>query len=358
MAGLRRDLCFRRLLYVIVCLTFICCFRQSVAANEQQPVSTATATTESRSCNTQDQKASVCTAEQNGDTFVVTPPSMTAGGAAAAAQGLQEQLRTQQQMLSVLSSISAGTFTADAAVSLLQDAAALRESLLHGAAARRWDNLKARSAKRNSSTGQGADKQQQQQSNPSRGILIVAGGQHQFANAYILLQLLRHPTINCTLPVELIYYGPSEFDSARAQQMKDHAAKTGTQLDIIDGYEAAMVTDFEDMPAVHLTGFKTKVHALAFVTTFEQVRWVAASAAEQCIYLGSFPNLSGCAAVFLLLLAVFMLGPEGQLSCPPSSYRGSWWCSLQTSSRCSGNRCYLPLPRLLLLIVTCHRCYC
>ncbi|WIA34715.1 hypothetical protein OEZ86_013026 [Tetradesmus obliquus] len=173
-------------------------------------------------------------------------------------------------MLSVLSSIAAGTFTADAAVSLLQDAAALRESLMHGAAARRWEALKARSAKRSSTSTSGAADTQQDAA--SRGILIVAGGRHQFLNAYILLQLLRHPTINCSLPAELIYYGPSEYDVETAELMTAHAAKTNTQLAIMDGSEAAAEMDLEPhLPTVHLTGFRTKVHALAFVTTFDQV---------------------------------------------------------------------------------------
>jgi hypothetical protein len=189
---------------------------------------------------------------------------------------LQEQIRTQQQMLSVLSSITAGTFTADAAISLLQEAADLRESLLHGAAARRWAQLKARSAKaRTRTTQQAGMQQQQQEGTQTRGILIVAGGRHQFLNAYILLQLLRHPTINCTLPVELVHYGSHEFDPETAKLMTAHAANTGTRLRLIDGAAAAADVELEPhkpFALLHLTGFKTKVHALAFVTSFDQVR--------------------------------------------------------------------------------------
>jgi hypothetical protein len=149
---------------------------------------------------------------------------------------------------------------------------------MHGAAARRWAELKARAAKRSStSTTQEADAQQeQQQGAASRGVLIVAGGRHQFLNAYILLQLLRHPTINCSLPAELIYYGAGEYDAATAKLLQAHAAKTGTQLAILDGSEAAAAMDLEPhKSSLHLMGFKTKVHALAFVTTFEQVRYQA-----------------------------------------------------------------------------------
>jgi hypothetical protein len=236
------------------------------------------AATDSQSCSLEHHQAAIAcsTEERNTNEQLLAGP--TAAAEAAATGRLQEQIRTQQQMLSVLSSITAGTFTADAAISLLQEAAELRESLLHGAAASRWAQLKGRSAKTKKGTTKQADVQQQkqqQEGTPSRGILIVAGGRHQSLNAYILLQLLRHPTINCTLPVELVHYGTHEFDPATTQLMTAHAEKTGTQLKLIDGAAAAADVELEPhkpFALLHLTGFKTKVHALAFVTSFDQVR--------------------------------------------------------------------------------------
>jgi hypothetical protein len=280
MAGLYQYQCFNRLKIKKICLLLTVACITTVTDAERQQSLPATAT-DSQSCSlAEHQPTTVCSAEQHNTNEEGSTQSKSAAAFAASFRQLQEQTRTQQQMLSVLSSIASGAFTADAAISLLQEAAELRESLLHGAAARRWAQLKGRSAKARAGTGQQADMQQQQQQQqqqedtPSQGILIVAGGRHQFLNAYILLQLLRHPTINCTLPVELVYYGAHEFDQAAASSMTAHAAKTGTHLKLVDGAAAAADAELEPygpFALVDLTGFKTKVHALAFVTTFDQV---------------------------------------------------------------------------------------
>ncbi|KAF6265742.1 mannosyltransferase putative-domain-containing protein [Scenedesmus sp. NREL 46B-D3] len=272
MGCLHHYQCFKRRRYINICLLLLVVFA-SPAEQQQSSPATAAGTTNSRSCSLDEhQQTTACSAEQhmsNGKgSSTMTAATTTA--AAVATRHLQEQIRTQLQMLSVLSSIAAGAFTTDAAMTLLQDAAELRESLKHGAAATRWARLKARSAKGKKGTTIPGD--MQHQGVFSRGILIVAGGRHQFLNAYILLQLLRHPTINCSLPAELIYYGSHEFDLGTARLITAHAVKTGTQVKLIDGYEAAAATELKPhKPIVHLTGFKTKVHALAFVTSFDQV---------------------------------------------------------------------------------------
>jgi hypothetical protein len=106
---------------------------------------------------------------------------------------------------------------------------------------------------------------------PSRGLLIVAGNTHQFKNAFILLQLLRHATINCLLPAEVVHYGAAELDPAVAAAMQKHAAATNTSLTIIDGSTAVTGDLPPHRPLKAITGFKTKVHALAFVTSFDHV---------------------------------------------------------------------------------------
>lgn len=155
--------------------------------------------------------------------------------AALDAAELQEQQHTQKLLLYVLGNVTAGVITAQAALTLLQDVTALRASLAHGAAAGRWAKLKARSSSRGQLLQQddkgqpkrhaaGAEHQQGSaaqpqavgRSAPSRGILIVAGGQPQLMNAHILLQLLRSPSIDCRLPAEVVYYGRQEYNPKAA----------------------------------------------------------------------------------------------------------------------------------------------
>ncbi|KAI8471635.1 MAG: mannosyltransferase putative-domain-containing protein [Monoraphidium minutum] len=49
----------------------------------------------------------------------------------------------------------------------------------------------------------------------ARGVLIVAGGAANLANAAVALRVLRRH-LNCTLPVEVVYFGPAERDAAAA----------------------------------------------------------------------------------------------------------------------------------------------
>jgi hypothetical protein len=111
-------------------------------------------------------------------------------------------------------------------------------------------------------------------------VLVVAGGAAQLRNAYILLRLLRHPRIACSLPAELVHYGPQELDAAAVEALLQHARDTHTQLSVLDGAaltQQAGAAGLAGTPHVRwpLRGFRAKVHALAWVTTFDQVCRVA-----------------------------------------------------------------------------------
>lgn len=181
---------------------------------------------------------------------------------------LAQRGRSQLQTATVLDALAAGTIQAHSALSLLQDVSDLRESLVAGAAAARVSTAAARHREKQ-------QQQQQQDAAPTRGILIVAGGANQFKNAYILLKLLAHPDINCRLPVEVVYYGPQEYDSLTAATVVHqlvHAA--GLSIKFIDGRGVAPTgeTGLEPhKPPGRLTGFKAKVHALVWVTSFDHV---------------------------------------------------------------------------------------
>eukprot|EP00775_Hariotina_reticulata_P003922 gene3922-4176_t len=73
------------------------------------------------------------------------------------------------------------------------------------------------------------------------------------------------------LPAEVVHYGPPELDPVVAAAMQKHAVATNTSLTIIDGLTAAAVDLPPHPPLKTVTGFKTKVHALAFVTSFDHV---------------------------------------------------------------------------------------
>lgn len=180
-----------------------------------------------------------------------------ASGPTITSNSLEQQLRSQRVLLDILGNVTSATISAAAALDLLKDVAALRASSKHGAAANRWHQLKAKA---------------QQHKDPTRGILIVAGGKDQFMNAHILLQLLRHPKINCQLPAELVYYGAREYSALVADAIAAHATATGTTVALIDGTKVLITMDTEPhKPLKHITGFKAKVHALTFVTSFDEV---------------------------------------------------------------------------------------
>ncbi|KAF8061351.1 MNN24 [Scenedesmus sp. PABB004] len=187
------------------------------------------------------------------------------GDAHPDAAALAGQAHAQGVLLDVLANVSTGAISAASALALLRDAAALRASLAPGgAAAARVAARRAAAAAR--------------RGGPSRGVLIVAGGRDQFANALILLRVLRGPRVRCRLPAEVVHYGARELDPRAAAAMRAHAAATGTALRILDGAAAgggggggALVPPPHRAPPGGVTGFRAKVHALAYVTSFDQV---------------------------------------------------------------------------------------
>lgn len=251
-------------------------------------------------------QAVTCLASQN---LPVTSDSISTG-AVSAQQQLSDVLaqlgRSQQQTATVLDAVSKGTITASKALSLLKDVDILRDALKHEAAAARTSTA----SKRSSDTPQQQQQEQQeqeeqQQHQPSRGILIVAGGSHQLKNAYILLKLLAHPDIACKLPVEIVYYGPHEYDAPTAATIIYHLADaTGISVKFIDGSEVPPTGDVglgPHKPPGRLTGFKAKVHALVWMTSFDHV---SEQQMEICLEVG-------------MLLAVICL------------LKRSWWHSMK-----------------------------
>jgi hypothetical protein len=176
-----------------------------------------------------------------------------------------QQAHGQQLIATVLAAVDAGTVKASSALSLLRDLSSLRQSFESGAAAARWQQRQAAAA---------ANSRQQQQQGIRRGILIVAGGSHQLRNAYILIKTLLHPGINCTLPIEVVYYGYHEFDAAAADVIQQLARTAGVAVQFIDGSTVpptgSLGLDPHKAPG-RLTGFKAKVHALVWVTSFDHV---------------------------------------------------------------------------------------
>jgi len=206
------------------------------------------------------------------------------------------QQHQQSQTAAVLKAVAQGTISLTDAVDLLEQIAALRTSLQSGAAAARWQALKQTLPEQHEQQQQqqqqgpdapssgphdadsAANSQQSSPRTPSRGILVVAGGSHQLRNAFILLRLLSHPDIACTLPVELVYYGPQEYDAAAAAAMQQHAGSAGIPLRFIDGSSVApsgSVGLEPHQPPGRVTSFKAKVHALVWVTSFDQVSGVS-----------------------------------------------------------------------------------
>lgn len=187
---------------------------------------------------------------------------------------LAQQGRTQQQTAAVLDAVQQGTVKVHSALDLLQDITRLRESFENGAAAERMKTLRG-------TAGSTQEQQQQQQRKPSQGILIVAGGRDQFKNAYVLLKLLAHPDIACKLPVEVVHYGANEYDAPTAATIIYQLAdETGISVRFLDGQSvdpSGYIGLDPHKPPGRLTGFKAKVHALAWVTSFDQV-------SERCIF--------------------------------------------------------------------------
>ncbi|KAF6260025.1 mannosyltransferase putative-domain-containing protein [Scenedesmus sp. NREL 46B-D3] len=114
-------------------------------------------------------------------------------------------------------------------------------------------------------------------SSVSRGILIVGGSRTHLGNAYILLRMLRQH-LHCRLPIEVVYYGQQELDPAAAALVRDFMAAEEAagrpRIALIDGLEVQEqhIGRLKPHPEhVKLTSWVAKVHALCWVTSFQQV---------------------------------------------------------------------------------------
>lgn len=125
----------------------------------------------------------------------------------------------------------------------------------------------------------------------SRGILMVAGSRDQMANALVSIIILRR-VLNCTLPIELVYYSTDEQDPVMLNILHKYVEVEGSEaarLAIVNGSEKHVDLDHHyrswsgssssrssgrsTAAAMRngITGYATKVHALAYVTSFQQV---------------------------------------------------------------------------------------
>jgi hypothetical protein len=114
-------------------------------------------------------------------------------------------------------------------------------------------------------------------SSSSRGILIVGGSRTHLGNAYILLRMLRQH-LRCQLPIEIVYYGQQELDPAAAALVRSFIAAEETAgkapITLIDGLEVQgqHIGTLQPHPTdTKLTSWVAKVHALCWVTSFQQV---------------------------------------------------------------------------------------
>jgi hypothetical protein len=112
-----------------------------------------------------------------------------------------------------------------------------------------------------------------------RGILIVGGSRAHLANAYILLRALREQ-LRCSLPVEIVFYGKDELDPAAATLITEFAGRqataTGAPITLIDGKAVHQqhLAPLYPHQEVKLTGWVAKIHAICWVTTFQQVLYL------------------------------------------------------------------------------------
>jgi hypothetical protein len=114
-------------------------------------------------------------------------------------------------------------------------------------------------------------------SSGSRGILIVGGSRTHLGNAYILLRMLRQH-LRCQLPIEIVYYGQQELDPAAAALVRSFIAAEETagkaRITLIDGLkvQGQHIGTLQPHPTdTKLTSWVAKVHALCWVTSFQQV---------------------------------------------------------------------------------------
>jgi hypothetical protein len=102
-----------------------------------------------------------------------------------------------------------------------------------------------------------------------RGIVVVAGGERIFTNAYVLLHMLRH-ALHCSLPVELWCFGASEVSPAMAALLEplgtrlvdatpmiaaaDASIRDGWQLKAFalahSGFAEVLLLDADQVPVV------------------------------------------------------------------------------------------------------------
>ncbi|KIZ03103.1 hypothetical protein MNEG_4853 [Monoraphidium neglectum] len=96
-----------------------------------------------------------------------------------------------------------------------------------------------------------------------RGIVIAAGGTNNFANAAVTLRVLRR-TLNCSLPVEIVHFGPKERDEKLVAMMQSESGSGPVYItDGLDPKIAARVGAHHRKVAPE--SFASKVYALAFV---------------------------------------------------------------------------------------------
>jgi hypothetical protein len=114
-------------------------------------------------------------------------------------------------------------------------------------------------------------------SSVSSGILIVGGSRTHLGNAFILLRMLRQQ-LQCNLPIEIVYYGQQELDPAAAalvtRFITAEEAAGKPQITLIDGLavQQQQIGKLQPHPeAVKLTSWVAKVHALCWLTRFQQV---------------------------------------------------------------------------------------
>jgi hypothetical protein len=117
--------------------------------------------------------------------------------------------------------------------------------------------------------------------------------------------------------VEVVYYGPQEYDSPTAATIIYHLADgTGISVKFIDGQSVAPsgTKGLEPHRAPgRITGFKAKVHALVWVTSFDQVSLTPSAVCGQPVGVRPLPgnprkNIKCCCGSTSLFVVVDVLG--------------------------------------------------
>jgi len=95
-----------------------------------------------------------------------------------------------------------------------------------------------------------------------RGIVIAAGGDKYFTNAYVCVSMLRK--LGCELPIQLWYLGPDEM-TKEMQELVLHLNVT-----LVDAFEVR-----KQHPARRLSGWELKPYSIAY-SPFEEVMYLDA----------------------------------------------------------------------------------